>query len=78
MSVAVPVLDVSHPWNPTPCVLLCLLLSLSIVVSRSVHAVASVRASLLFRLSDAPVCEGTTLFIHHLLRGIWAALDINL
>ena len=59
MSVDVPVLDVSHPWNPTLCVLLCLLLSLSIVVSRSFHVVASIGASLLFRLSDAPCVENT-------------------
>ena len=40
------------------CVLLCLPLSLSIVVSRSIHVVVSVGASLLFRLSDAPYVEG--------------------
>lgn len=53
----VPVLDVSCPWNPTPCVV-CLLLSLSIV-SRSVHMVASVGSFVFFSLSDA-LCEGDT------------------
>ena len=42
VSVDAPVLDVSHPWHPTPCVLLCLLLSLSVVASRSVRVVPSV------------------------------------
>ena len=42
------VLDVSYKWNHTLCVLLGLLLSLSIVCSRSIHVVACVRASLLF------------------------------
>ena len=44
--VGQPVLDVSHQWNHTLCVLLCLLLSLSIVFSGSIHVVASVRTSL--------------------------------
>lgn len=57
MSVAVPVLDVSHPWGHTLCVLLCVLLSLSVVASRSVHTVASVGAS---RPSDALVYGETT------------------
>jgi len=56
--VDLPVLDISHPWSPTLCVLLCLLLSLSIVVSRSVHVVASIGASLPFRLSESPCVEG--------------------
>ena len=45
MSVDWLVLDISHQWNHTLCVL-CLLLSLSIVFLGSVHMVASVRASL--------------------------------
>ena len=47
VSVDQPVLDVSHQWDHTLRVLLCLLLSLSIVFSGSVHVVAIVRASLL-------------------------------
>ena len=42
VSVDWPVLDVSHQWNHTLCVLLCLLLLLSIVFSGSVHMVVSV------------------------------------
>ena len=38
-------LHVSHQWNHTLCALLCLLLSLSIVFSGSVHVAASVWAS---------------------------------
>ena len=45
MSVDWPVLDVSHQWNHTLCVFLCLLLSLSFVFSGSIHVVMS---SLLF------------------------------
>ena len=48
VSVDQPVLDVSHQWDHTLRVLLCLLLSLSIVFSGSVHMVVSVWASLLF------------------------------
>jgi len=36
-TIDLPVLDVSHQWNHTLCVLLCLLLSLSIMFSESVH-----------------------------------------
>ena len=46
--VDVPVWDISYKWNHVLCVLLCLLLSLSIVCSRSIHTVACVRALLLF------------------------------
>lgn len=45
MSVDLPVLDVSHQWNHILCVL-CLLLSMSIVFSGSIHMIASVRAPL--------------------------------
>ena len=48
MSADRPALHVSHQWSHTLCVLLCLLLSLSVVSSGSVHVVVSVRASLLF------------------------------
>ena len=54
-----PVLDVSHQRNHTPCVFLCLFLSLSIVFSGFVHVVASVRASAFARLSGVPMCGGT-------------------
>ena len=47
-SLDLPVLDVCHQWNHALCVLLCLLLSLSILFSGSVHMLVSVRASLLF------------------------------
>lgn len=43
LCVDLPVLDVSHQWNHTLCVL-CLLLSMSI--SGSIHMIASVRAPL--------------------------------
>ena len=46
--VDLPVWDISYKWNHVLCVLLCLLLSLSIMCSRSIHTVACVRASLLF------------------------------
>ena len=52
VSVDLPVLDISHQWSHTPCVLLCLLFSLSITCSRSIHIVACVRAPLLF----IPLC----------------------
>ena len=39
VSVDLPVLDVSYQWKGTPCVLLCLLLSLTIVHSGSIHVV---------------------------------------
>ena len=42
------------------CVLLCLLLSLTIVCSRSIHDVACVRTSLLFMVSHTPLCAWTT------------------
>ena len=48
VSVDRPVLHISHGWNHTLCVLLCLLLSLSIVFSGLVHVVASVRVSPIF------------------------------
>ena len=48
VSMDLPVLDVSYQWTHTPCVLLCLLLSLSIVCSGSIHVVACIRASVLF------------------------------
>lgn len=48
LSVDLPVPDISHEWNHTLCVLLCPLLSLSIMFSKSIHVVVSVRASLLF------------------------------
>lgn len=47
-SLDLPVLDVCHQWNHTLCVFLCVLFSLSILFSGSVHVVASVRVSLLF------------------------------
>ena len=46
VSVGLPVLHVSHQWSHSLCVLLCLLLSLSIVSSGSVLVVASVSVSL--------------------------------
>ena len=42
------------------CVLLCLLLSLTIMCSRSIHDVACVRASLLFMVSHTPPYTWTT------------------
>ena len=42
------------------CVLLCLLLSLTIVCSRSIHDVACVRTSLLFMVTHTPLCAWTT------------------
>ena len=47
-SMDLPVQDVSYKGNHTPCVLLCLLPSLSSVCSGSSHAVGCVRGSLLF------------------------------
>ena len=47
-SLDLPVLDVGHQWNHARCVFLCLLLSLSILFSGSVHMVGNARASLLF------------------------------
>ena len=46
VSVDWPVLDISHRWSHTLCVVVCLLFSLSVMFSGSVHMVASVRASL--------------------------------
>lgn len=71
LSVDVPVPDISHPWNPTLCVL-CLLLPLSIMVSGSIHVVASVRASVLFRAEYSPV-YGYVVFClsAHLLMDPW-------
>ena len=48
VSVDRSVLDVSHGWNHTLRVPLCLLLSLSIVFLELVHVVVSVRASPIF------------------------------
>ena len=48
MSVHWPVLDVSHQWDHIPRVLLCLLLSLSIVFSGPLHMAARVRALAFF------------------------------
>ena len=47
LSVDLPVLDVSRQWDHTPCVLLCLLLSLS-VVCLGPSPCSRVRASLFF------------------------------
>ena len=47
LSVDLPVLDVSRQWGHTPCVLLCLLLSLSVMCSGP-STCSRVRASLLF------------------------------
>ena len=58
VSVDLPVLDVSHQWNRTVCVLLCLLLSLSIVFSGSLHVVMNVRASPLFLVEGHSRVEG--------------------
>ena len=59
MSVDHPVLDVSHQRNHTLCVLLCLLLSLSIVFSGPIRVVG--RALHPFSwLRDAPGCGRTT------------------
>ena len=70
-----PVLNVSHQWNHTPCVLLCLLISLSIVFSGSVHVVASVRASPLFRAKGCSlVWRNYVAFIHHLWMDTWCEL----
>ena len=46
--VDLPVWDISYKWNHVLCVLLCLLLSLSIMCSRFIYTVACVKASLLF------------------------------
>ena len=57
LSVDRPVLDVSHQWNHSLCVL-CLLLSLNVVFSGSIHMVANARASLLFVAEGCSVCGG--------------------
>ena len=44
-SLDLPVLDVCHQWNHALCVLLCLLLSLSILFSGFIPFVAGVRVS---------------------------------
>lgn len=44
VSMDFPVLDVSYKWNHGQCGLWCLLPSLSVVSSRSIHVVADVRA----------------------------------
>ena len=49
MSADRPALHVSRQWSHTLCVLLCLRLSLSTVFPGSIHVVASVMASPLFR-----------------------------
>ena len=54
-----PVLDVFRQWNHTLCVLLCLLLSLSIVFSGSIHVVERFLHPFSW-LRDAPGCGGTT------------------
>ena len=75
VSVDWPVLDVSHQWNHTLCVLLCLLLSLSIVFSGSIYMVASVRASPLFRAKGCfHVWRDHVAFIHHLWMDTWCEL----
>ena len=43
--VDLPFWDIAYKWNHVLCVLLCLLLSLSIMCSRSIHTVACVRVS---------------------------------
>ena len=62
VSVDRPALHISHQWNHTLCVPLCLLLSLSVVSSGSVHVAAC--QGFFLRPSDAPVNGGTRLFIH--------------
>ena len=56
VSVNLPVLDVSHQWNHNCVLLLCLLLSLSIVSPDSIHVVVSVRASLLL-MPESMTCR---------------------
>ena len=53
------VLDVFHQWNHTLCVLLCLLLSLSITFSGSIHVIERFLHPFSW-LRDAPGCGGTT------------------
>ena len=60
VSVDLPVLDVSYQWSHTPCILLCLPVSLSIMCSGSTHTVACVGASLLF----IPLCGPHSVSIH--------------
>ena len=57
-----PVLNVSHQWNHTPHVLLCLLISLSITSSRSIRAPAGVRVP---SVNHSPACGRSTLCLHH-------------
>ena len=56
-----PVLDVSHQWTHTLCVLLCLLLSLSILFLGSTRFGGSVRASLrglaMLLCGEGPQCN---------------------
>ena len=63
LSMDLPVLDISHEWDHTLYVLLCLVLSLSIMCSRFVHIVACVRASLLFT-----AVLYSTVWMDHILR----------
>ena len=71
VSVDWPVLDVSHQWNHTLCVLLCLLLSLCVGFSGSVHVIVS--GLLLFMVErHSRVKEHTCLSVH-LLVDLWAA-----
>lgn len=58
LSVDRPVLDVSHQRTHTLWVLLCLLPSLSIVFSGSLHVVMNVRASPLFLVEGHSRVEG--------------------
>jgi hypothetical protein len=46
-SLDLPVLDVSYQWSHTLCGLVCLLLSLGLVSSGSLHIVECIRTSLL-------------------------------
>lgn len=48
LSLDMPILDISHKWDLTPCDLPCLRLSLGNVCPSSVHSVAGVGTSLLF------------------------------
>lgn len=78
VSLDQPVLHISHLWNHTLYVPLCLLLLLSVVFSGSVHMAVSVRASFRGRVM-LPCMEGRhiCLFIH-LLVVVWVISSLGL
>ena len=66
-------ITVTNEWNHVVFVLLWLAISLSIVLSRSIHAVAKGKIPSFLRPSSIQLCKCITAFLSpHLLMGTWA------